>query len=203
VRRPGRSQTWEAALRMHEVTDVIVGNSSLAGIGLTEYRDVIGSLRYAANRPDTKGMKKALLSVCLGADSTAVAWSKHPDEFSEIQAMVMLQPVSCKYIVEEFVKGIGMDDGYEKFDKAERTGFHLSEQSPLEHVKAVTVPTLVAQVHDDTMTRPQDVQDIYDAIPVVEKNLYWIEGTDRRFDGYNFFGVHPELPIEWFDKHVH
>jgi hypothetical protein len=112
-----------------------------------------------------------LLSVCLGADSTAVAWSKHPEEFSEIQAMVMLQPVSGRYIVEEFVKGIGLDDGYEKFDKAvhERTGFHLSEQSPLDHVKAVTVPTLVAQVHDDTMTRPEDVQEIYDAIPVAEK----------------------------------
>jgi hypothetical protein len=65
-----------------------------------------------------------------------------------------------------------------------------------------TVPTLVAQVHDDTMTRPEDVQDIYDAIPVAEKSLYWIEGTDRRFDGYNFFGVHPEIPIEWFDKHI-
>ena len=180
------------------------GNGGIAGIGLTEYRDVIGSLRYAANRPDTKSMKKVLLSVCLGADSTAVAWSKHPEEFSEIQAMVMLQPVSGRYIVEEFVKSIGMEDGYEKFDKAvhERTGFHLSEQSPLEHVKAVTVPTLVAQVHDDVMTRPQDVQDIYDAIPVAEKRLYWIEGTERRFDGYNFFGVHPELPIEWFDKHV-
>jgi hypothetical protein len=64
-----------------------------------------------------------------------------------------------------------LDDGYEKFDKAvhERTGFHLSEQSPLDHVKAVTVPTLVAQVHDDTMTRPEDVQEIYDAIPVAEK----------------------------------
>ena len=49
------------------------------------------------------------------------------------------------------------------------------------------------------MTRPQDVQDIYDAIPVAEKSLYWMEGTDRRFDGYNFFGAHPELPIEWFD----
>ena len=148
--------------------------------------------------------EKALLSVCLGADSTAVAWSKHPEEFAEIQAMVMLQPVSGPYIVEEFVKSIGMDDGYEKFDKAvhERTGFHLSEQSPLEHVKAVTVPTLVAQVHDDTMTRPQDVQDIYDAIPVTEKHLYWAQGTDRRFDGYNFFGLHPEIPVEWFDKHV-
>ncbi len=114
--------------------------------------------------------------------------------------------VSAKYIVEEFVKGIGLEDGYAKFDAAvhERTGFHLAEQSPLEHVKAVTVPTLVAQVHHDNMTRPQDVQDIYDAIPPVEekKSLYWIEGTERRFDGYNFFGVHPELPIEWFDKHV-
>lgn len=51
------------------------GNGGIAGIGLTEYRDVIGSLRYAASRPDTTTMKKALLSVCLGADSTAVGWS--------------------------------------------------------------------------------------------------------------------------------
>jgi len=94
----------------------------------------------------------------------------------------MLQPVSGLYIVEEFVKSVGIEDGYDKFDKAvhERTGFHHSEQSPLKHVKAVTVPTLVAQVHDDTMTRPQDVQEIYDAIPVAEKSLYWMEGTDRR-----------------------
>ncbi|GAF44324.1 hypothetical protein RW1_012_01430 [Rhodococcus wratislaviensis NBRC 100605] len=97
-----------------------------------------------------------------------------------------------------------MADGYEKFDKAvhERTGFHLAEQSPLEHVEAVTVPTLVAQVHDDVMTRPEDVQSIYDRLPVEDKELYWIEGTDRRFDGYNFFGVHPELPINWFDKYI-
>lgn len=52
------------------------------------------------------------------------------------------------------------------------------------------------------MTRTQDVQDIYGAIPVAEKSLYWIEGTDRRFDGHNFFGLHPEVPIEWFDKHI-
>lgn len=51
------------------------------------------------------------------------------------------------------------------------------------------------------MTRPEDVQSIYDALPVEDNELYWIEGTGRRFDGYNFFGVHPELPIEWFDKH--
>lgn len=180
------------------------GNGGIVGIGLLEYRDVIGSLRYAKSRPDTKNMKKALLSVCLGADSTAVAWSKHPEEFDEIRAMVMLQPVSANYIVDEFVKAVGIEDGYAKFDQAvhERTGFHLAEQSPLEHVKAVTVPTLVAQVHHDAMTRPQDVQDIYDAIPVDEKSLHWIEGTTRRFDGYNYLGVHPEVAVEWFDKYV-
>ena len=180
------------------------GNGGIAGIGLLEYRDVIGSLRYAASRPDTSSMSKVLLSVCLGADSTAVAWSKHPEEFSEIQAMVMLQPVSGRPIVEQFVKGIGMDDGFEKFDKAvhERTGFHLDEQSPIEHVKAVTIPTLVAQVHRDTMTRPDDVQAIYDALTVEDKQLHWIEGTDERFRGYNYFGEHPEIPIDWFNSHI-
>ncbi|WP_063063440.1 alpha/beta hydrolase family protein [Nocardia violaceofusca] len=180
------------------------GNGGITGIGLLEYKDVIGSIRYAAARPDTRSMTKALLSVCLGADSTAVAWSKHPEEFAEIKAMIMLQPVSARPVVEEFVKGIGMSDGFEKFDKAvhERTGFHLDEQSPVEYVKAVTVPTLVAQVHDDTMTRPEDVQSIYDALQVQDKDLHWIRGTDQRFRGYNYFGEHPEVAIEWFDKHL-
>jgi uncharacterized protein len=109
-------------------------------------------VRYAASRRDTQDMAKVLLSVCLGADSTAVAPSKHPEEFSEIQAMVMLQPVSARYVVEEFVKGIGMPDGYAKFDKAvhERTGFHLADnphsntsrplQSPRLSPKYTTTP---------------------------------------------------------------
>jgi uncharacterized protein len=48
---------------------------------------------------------------------------------------------------------------------------------------------------------PQDVQSIYDAIPVEEKKLVWIEGTTRRFDGYNYFGKHPEVAIDWFNAH--
>ncbi len=180
------------------------GNGGIAGIGLLEYRDVIGSLRYAKSRADTADMSTVLLSVCLGADSTAVAWDKHPEEFADVKALVMLQPVSARPIVENFVAGIGLEDGFAKFDKAvhERTGFHLDEQAPADYVKNINVPTFVAQVREDSMTRPEDVQSIYDALPVEDKELYWIEGTDRRFDGYNFFGVHPELPIEWFDKHL-
>ena len=50
------------------------------------------------------------------------------------------------------------------------------------------------------MTRPEDVQSIYDAIPIEEKKLVWIEGTTRRFDGYNYFGAHPEVAIDWFNS---
>lgn len=179
-------------------------NGDTVGIGLLEYRDVIGSVRYAKSRPDTAGMDTVLLSVCLGADSTCVAMAKHPEEFEDVKSLILLQPVSGSYIIEEFVKANDIPDGYEEFDRAlfERTGFHLAEQSPLEYAKSIRVPTLVAQVHHDSMTRPEDVQSIYDAIPAEEKKLVWIEGTTQRFRGYNYFGEHPEVAIEWFDAHL-
>src|SRR5512132_2637708 len=94
--------------------------------------------------------------------------------------------------------------GYDRLDRAvhERTGFHLEEQSPLTYAHAITVPTLVAQVHDDVMTTPKDVQAIYDAIPVDDKKLDWIEDRALRFEGYNYFSDHPEVAASWFDDHV-
>jgi len=118
-------------------------------------------------------MTTFLLSVCLGADSTSVAMAEHPEEFEHIKSLILLQPVSANYIIEEFAKANDIPDGYVRFDKAlhERTGFHLYEQSPLEYAKSIHIPTLVAQVHRDSMTRPEDVQSIYDAIPVEAKKL--------------------------------
>ncbi len=174
------------------------------GIGLLEYRDVVGSVRYAKSRPDTADMTTFLFSVCLGADSTCVAMAKHPEEFEHISSLILLQPVSASYIIEEFVKTNNIPDGYQRFDRAlrERTGFRLSEQSPLEYAKSIHIPTLVAQVRPhDSMTRPEDVQSIYDAIPVEDKKLVWIEATTRRFDGYNYFGKHPGVAIDWFASH--
>ena len=34
-----------------------------------------------------------------------------------------------------------------------------------------------------------------------DKKLFWIEGTDQRFQGYNYFGQNPKVMLEWFDKH--
>ena len=72
----------------------------------------------------------------------------------------------------------------------------------MEYARAVTVPTLVAQVHDDFLTKPSNVQEIFDTISASDKKLFWIEGTDKRFEGYNYFGRHPGLMLEWFDSHM-
>lgn len=148
-------------------------------------------------------MTTVLLSVCLGAGSTCVAMAKHPEEFEHIRSLILPQPVSASYVIEEFVKANNIPDGYARFDRAlrEQTGFRLDEQSPLECAKSIRIPTLVAQVHHDSMTRPEDVQSIYDAIPVNAKKLVWIEGTTQRFSGYNHFGEHPEVAIDWFHSH--
>jgi hypothetical protein len=43
----------------------------------------------------------------------------------------------------------------------------------------------------------------FDLLASNEKELFWIEGTTRRFkDGYNYFGRHPERIIAFFDKHM-
>ena len=114
----------------------------MVGIGLLEYRDVIGSVRYAKSRPDNASMTTFLLSVCLGGDSTCVAMAKHPEEFEHIKSLILLRPVSASYIIEEFVKANDIPDGYARFDQAlcERTGFHIAEQSPLEYARPIPRP---------------------------------------------------------------
>lgn len=191
-------------LRNHGLSNT--GSGGIVGIGLLEYRDVIGSLRYAGTRPDTAGMKTALLSVCLGANSTMVAMHKHPEEFSRVQTMIALQPTATRPIVERAAEGLGLEPvaAAEAFDEAiqRRTGFRLDELSPLNHAQAVRIPTLLAQVRADTTTKIEVVQLIFDNIAATDKELHWIEGTDLRFQGYNYFGRRPEVMIDWFDQKV-
>ena len=35
---------------------------------------------------------------------------------------------------------------------------------------------------------------------ITVEDLFWIGGTTRRWDGYNYFPQHPEHMIEWFDS---
>ena len=67
------------------------------------------------------------------------------------------------------------------------------------------MPTLIAQVRDDFWTRPEDVQTTFNLLSGLkekDKKLLWIEGTDKRFDGYNYFGDNPKEMVEFFDLYM-
>lgn len=180
------------------------GSGGLVGHGMLEYRDVIGSMRYAKSRPDIKNMKTGLLSVCMGANSTFVGMHKHPDEFKHIRALLALQPVAAGFFVEVAMESAGIPNGVARFDQMlyERTGFHLKDLWPTKFASDVSVPTLLAQLHDDFTIRPSHMEEIYAAIPVKDKKLFWIEGSDQRFRAYNYFGEHPEVMLDWFNSHM-
>jgi hypothetical protein len=115
-----------------------------------------------------------------------------------------VQPVSLRPFVEKATEQLGLDDAVALFDATihKLTGYRLDELSPLEYAKQVRVPTLVAQVREDSSTKPEDVQHIYDNLAVADKKLLWIEGTTRRFDGYNYFGEQPAEMLAWFNARM-
>jgi len=75
----------------------------------------------------------------------------------------------------------------------ESWGYQIADSSPIVDAAHVNIPTLAAQVRKDAFTyAEEDVQAVYDAIPHKEKQLYWIEGSTRRFRGYTYNSEHPE-----------
>ena len=42
----------------------------------------------------------------------------------------------------------------------------------------------------------------FELLTIEDKKLFWIEGTTKRFDGYNYFSDRPEQMIEFFDKRM-
>jgi pimeloyl-ACP methyl ester carboxylesterase len=181
-------------------------NGGVTTSGRFESRDVVGSLRYARSRPDLRGARIALFSRCLGADATLFAMRRAPREFADVRCLVACQPVSPRVLLERTLERRGIPaERMEELDRLIRlrTGFGLDEMSPLDAAGSVRVPTLVYQVHDDVMTRPSDVRSLFDAIPSdVPKELFWIRGTTRRWDGYLHFQKDPDRILGWLARHT-
>lgn len=74
-------------------------NGVISGLELLECRDVVGSIRYAKSQKNLKAMKTGLYSRCMGGNSTIIAIAKWPEEFSDIQALILLNVVSGKTFI--------------------------------------------------------------------------------------------------------
>ncbi|CAK7901108.1 hypothetical protein CAAN1_11S01420 [[Candida] anglica] len=183
------------------------GNGKTFGLGLFEYRDVIGSINYANSRPDTKKMDKALMSICLGCNSTIIGYNKHPEIFKDIKCMLGLQPVSARPFLGKVIEHMGLKKPLpEIMDYVDEklvlnTGFHLDDLTPVPFGPKFDLPAKIFQLKTDFRTDPSDVQAIYDSLGSKDKELHWFDFSTERFTAYNYFGEHPELMLEWFDKH--
>ncbi|XXZ57044.1 alpha/beta hydrolase [Sorangium sp. So ce341] len=180
-------------------------NGGIFTVGRFEARDVIGSLSYVRSRRDLRDMTIGLFSRCVGCNATMFAMTKHPEAFEGVRCMVAPQPLSCRVALERALARLGVPaDCIDDLEARIRlhTSFKLDDFSPVPWAKSVMIPTLLYQVRDDLYTRPDDVQAMYDNIPIDEKKLFWIEGTTRRWDGYTYFAKDPSLMLEWFGTYM-
>ncbi|MGW2338083.1 alpha/beta hydrolase family protein [Streptomyces sp. NPDC001685] len=180
------------------------GNGGIGSGGRFEARDVVGSLQYARGDEQLKDMTIGLFSRCQGSNATMFAMRRYPEHFEDVRCVVSPQPLSVGVAMQSTLDLLGLGDRIDELEQRIRlaVSFGFDDMSPVEAAKSVTVPTFLYQVHDDPMTRPSDVQAMFDNIPIEEKKLLWIHGTTARWDGYLHFQREPEQMLEWFATYM-
>jgi pimeloyl-ACP methyl ester carboxylesterase len=189
-------------LRNHGLSSAANGGVSTHGI--TEWRDIAGSLDYARTRPGAGDMAIGLFSRCMGAVATFAAMTRWPAAFDGVRCLVSPQPVTPRVIVQRRLAVMGLSDRLDDFDTLIRlrTSVGLDQRVPQQWARNVRVPTFLYQVRGDILTDPSDVQAMFDNIPVAEKKLQWIEGTTARWDGYLEFQRRPQPMLDWFAQYM-
>ena len=179
-------------------------NGGICGIGRYEWRDCVGAKTYVDSHPRLSKMKLGLYSQCTGGNAQFEAMSRRPEMFRNVLCMLSPLVVSMTALMGSFAKLQGVDAYMAEMDLEQRKlgGFTNGEMTPHLFAPDVKVPTFMVQVRDDLWTTPQDGEKSYELLGTNDKQMFWIEGTSRRFDGYNYFGQNPERMLEWFAKYL-
>jgi hypothetical protein len=179
------------------------GNGGVGGQGFLS-RDVVGSLQFARTDPRTRDLTIGLFSRCQGANASMYAMHRRPEQFDDVRCMVAPQPLSMHSVLGQTLKALGMPERLGQLEREIQlvSGLTREVTTPIAAAASVRVPTFLYQVRDDVMTTPDDVQAMFDAIPIEEKRLMWIEGSTARWDGYLEFQRDPAPMLEWFAKHM-
>jgi uncharacterized protein len=180
-------------------------NGGKTGVGLEEYKDVVGALNFIHNREDIKNYDIGFVSFCMGANSTIIAMSKKPEVFNNVKCLMLIQPISMEVFIRTYSRRIMTSIGSAlimpmlKLIIKLRSKYPLDKMSPKEYVKDIKIPTLYVQAKNDPWTELSDIQYFYDHTPE-PKEFYWIENTKHRFESYSYFQDNPQKMIEWLQK---
>jgi uncharacterized protein len=179
-------------------------NGGLASNNKFETRDVFGTLEYIRSRPDLAVMKLGIFARCMGANVTFRAIAADPAAFADVRCMVAPLLLSPGAFLETALDAAGLGNFVEETDRRFQAITGVSTDGGLVSAWApsVTMPTLTYGVHDDTLTRPSDLEEAFEAIGAAEKSMFWIRDTPRRWDGYKYFQRHPGKILDWFEDHM-
>ena len=180
-------------------------NSGKTCVGLEEYLDVVAAMDYVQGNVSLKDKAVGFVSFCMGANSTITAMSKRPDLFKKVKCLVAVQPISYEVFVRTYLRKRFTPFGAKLFLPPIKKFFNvqskyrLEDMSPSQFVKDITVPTLYVQTRNDPWTEMSDITGFYEDTRV-EREFFWLEGLTHRFQGYQYFGEHPEKMLEWLKK---
>lgn len=179
-------------------------NGGLQSNNSFETRDVFGTLAYIRSRPDLADMKLGIFARCMGANVTFRAIDSDPQAFDGVSALVAPLLLSPGAFLETTLESANLEEYADEVDRRFHaiTGVSTADGKPSSWAPSVTIPTLTYGVHDDSITRPSDLEEAYEAIGAKEKSMFWIRDTPRRWDGYKYFQRHPERILEWFAAHL-
>ncbi|WOR15246.1 alpha/beta hydrolase [Hyphomonas sp. FCG-A18] len=179
-------------------------NGGICGIGRYEWRDCVGVKAYVDAHPRLSNMTLGLYSQCTGGNAQYEAIYRRPDLFKDVRCLFSPLVVSMDALMGTFagLQGVREYMDVMNFEQTKLGGFTNPEMTPHLFAGAVQIPTMITQVHDDAWTTQEDGQQTFDLLGSNEKELFWIEGTSRRFDGYNYFGQNPERMLAWFGKYM-
>jgi esterase/lipase len=182
------------------------GDKGVTGVGYYEWQEVLASIDYIKNRPDTAEKDISLMSMCMGANATFNAMEKAPEAFEDIKCMIAIAPLKGRTFLECYFDQmqIPVEEGIEAYDQiySSMTGLHNEDHNIIPKAANVNIPIFYFQVRNDTNSRWTDVQEMYDLTHVEDKKIEYLEDTPWRFRGYTYFSEHPEEMIEWFDSHM-
>lgn len=187
-------------LRNHGESDKTKLGVGTGGQG--ERFDILAAVEFISGSASRKAKSIGLLSYCYGANTTFFAMQEDSDIFikSRVKAMVALQPLSNgDYLKSMKIPGFIYRAAEEYYQ--EKSGGYSLIAPIAEAAKSVCVPTRLVQARKDPNTNLAFIAQTFENIPV-EKEMFWLEEPTHRFDGYNWFGTHPEDMLMWFDKFV-
>lgn len=165
-------------------------NNGVCGIGRWEWRDCVGVKKYVDNHPRLSKMTVALFSQCMGGNSQYEAISRHPELFANVLCMCSPLVPSMSAIFQAFseLQGVAQYQELIDLELLKMGAFPAADMTPQLFAANIPMPVLMWQVLEDSWTKnPDDAQKTFDLLGSQEKELFWIEGTTRRFkDGYNW-----------------